>query len=156
MQIRAFGTERGPMGIPKDEKTPEFESLIAQAEAAVEALRDTYRLQLSADVAELEAIWSRFEEGASVEETLEALHAVAHNIKGQGGSFGYDLVTDIGASFCDYLRSAERRSSEELNIVHMHIRMLKTVSEHDISGDGGETGQRIVEKLKALTGREDG
>lgn len=144
------------MGIPKDEKTPEFESLIAQAEAAVEALRDTYRLQLSADVAELEAIWSRFEEGASVEETLEALHAVAHNIKGQGGSFGYDLVTDIGASFCDYLRSAERHSPEELNIVHMHIRMLKTVSEHDISGDGGETGQRIVEKLKALTGRDDG
>lgn len=143
------------MAIPKDDKTPEFESLIAQAEAAVEALRDTYRQQLASDVADLGTIWARYEEGAPVEETLEALHAVAHNIKGQGGSFGYDLVTDIGASFCDYLRSAERRSPEELNIVHMHIRMLKTVSEHDISGDGGETGRRIVEKLQRLTGREE-
>lgn len=141
------------MAFPKDEKTSEFESLIAQAEAAVEALRDTYRQQLVADVAELDAIWTRYEEGAAVDETLNALHSVAHNIKGQGGSFGYDLVTEIGASFCNYLRGAERSTPEELNVVHMHIRMLKTVSDHDISGDGGDTGRRIVEKLQLLTGR---
>ena len=143
------------MAVAKDEKTTEFESLIAQAEAAVEALRDTYRQQLASDVAELCDIWERFEAGEPVEKTLEALHAVAHNVKGQGGSFGYRLVTEIGASFCDYLRSGERRSPEELNIVHMHIRMLKSVSDNDISGDGGETGRRIVEKLHLLTGHED-
>ena len=143
------------MGIPKDKNKADFDSLIAQAEAAVEALRDTYRQQLASDVGELGAIWARYEEGAPLEETLDALHAVAHNIKGQGGSFGYDLVTDIGASFCDYLRSGERQSPEELNIVNMHIRMLKTVSDHDISGDGGETGRRIVEKLCLLTGRHE-
>ena len=143
------------MAVAKDEKTTEFESLIAQAEAAVEALRDTYRQQLASDVAELCDIWERFEASEPVEKTLEALHAVAHNVKGQGGSFGYGLVTEIGASFCDYLRSGERRSPEELNIVHMHIRMLKNVSDNDISGDGGETGRRIVEKLRLLTGRED-
>lgn len=143
------------MAVAKDEKTTEFESLIAQAEAAVEALRDTYRQQLASDVAELCDIWERFEAGEPVEKTLEALHAVAHNVKGQGGSFGYGLVTEIGASFCDYLRSGERRSPEELNIVHMHIRMLKSVSDNDISGDGGETGRRIVEKLHLLTGHED-
>ena len=81
------------------------------------------------------------------------MHSIAHNIKGQGGSFGYDLVTVIGASFCDYLRSGTRVSPEERNIVNMHIRMLKTVSDNNIAGDGGETGQRIAEKLRALTGR---
>jgi len=143
------------MAFPKDDKTPEFESLIAQAEAAVEALRDTYRQQLVADVEELSAIWTRYENGAPVEKTLKALHFIAHNIKGQGGSFGYDLVTEIGASFCDYLRSAEPQTPEELNIVHMHIRMLKTVSDHDISGDGGDVGRRIVEKLQLLSGRAE-
>lgn len=140
------------MAIPKDDKSPDFESLIAQAEAAVEALRDTYRVQLSSDVAELCDIWSRIEtEGVSTD-LLDALHGVAHNVKGQGGSFGYELVTEIGASFCDYLRSAKRVSPDELNIVHMHIRMLKRVSDDDISGDGGDTGARIVEKLRLLTG----
>lgn len=140
------------MTIPKDEKTEGFDDLIAQAEAAVEALRDTYRLQLRSDVQALEDAWVRLEGGAPVPAILDELHGIAHNIKGQGGSFGYDLVTDIGASFCGYLRSAQRLSQAELNIVNMHIRMLKTVSDNDISGDGGETGARIVEKLRVLTG----
>ncbi|PKQ06897.1 MAG: hypothetical protein CVT72_05125 [Alphaproteobacteria bacterium HGW-Alphaproteobacteria-11] len=144
------------MGIPKDEATGDYDSLIAQAEAAVEALRDTYREQLANDVAALEEVWSRLEGGAPAEATLAELHGIAHNIKGQGGSFGYDLVTEIGASFCDYLRSGSRSSADERNIIHMHIRMLKTVSENNISGDGGETGRRIAEKLDVLTGRSAG
>lgn len=141
--------------IPKDEKASEFENLIAQAEAAVEALRDTYRQQLAKDVDALFEVWSRLEAGAPVEGILDELHGIAHNIKGQGGSFGYDLVTDIGASFCRYLRSAPRVAPEELNIIQMHIRMLKTVSDNNIFGDGGETGARIVEKLRILTGSDD-
>lgn len=143
------------MGFPKDETGSEYGSLIAQAEAAVEALRDTYREQLVLDVAALEDAWARFEGGAPAEESLAEIHSIAHNIKGQGGSFGYDLVTSIGASFCDYLRSGSRVSPDERNIVHMHIRMLKTVSENNIFGDGGETGRRIAEKLNALTGRSE-
>ncbi|ABS63582.1 Hpt domain protein [Parvibaculum lavamentivorans DS-1] len=138
--------------IPKDEKASEFADLIAQAEAAVDALRDTYRQQLAIDVASLAEVWSRLEGGAPVEPILDELHSIAHNIKGQGGSFGYDLVTDIGASFCRYLRSSARVTPAELNIVQMHIRMLKTVSDNDISGSGGETGERIIEKLRILTG----
>jgi chemotaxis protein histidine kinase CheA len=142
------------MGIPKDDAAPNYEQLIAQAEAAVEALRDTYRQQLAEDVAALLATWAKLDAGVPVAEVLDELHSIAHNIKGQGGSFGYDLVTDIGASLCDFLRSGERSSPDERNIVHMHIRMLKTVSDNDISGDGGETGARIVEKLALLTGRD--
>lgn len=141
--------------IPKDEKASEFENLIAQAEAAVEALRDTYRQQLAKDVDALFEVWSRLEAGAPIEGILDELHGIAHNIKGQGGSFGYDLVTDIGASFCRYLRSSPRVAPEELNIIQMHIRMLKTVSDNNIFGDGGETGARIVEKLRILTGSDD-
>lgn len=141
------------MAFPKDDKTPDFDSLIAQAEAAVEALRDTYRVQLAADVEQLCEIWNRVEAEGISGDLLTELHGVAHNIKGQGGSFGYDLVTDIGASFCDYLRGGERVTPDELNIVHMHIRMLKRVADDDISGDGGETGLRIVEKLRLLAGK---
>ncbi len=94
------------MAIPKDDKSPDFESLIAQAEAAVEALRDTYRVQLSSDVAELCDIWSRIETEGVSSDLLDAPHGVAHNVQGQGRSFGYELVTELGASFCYYLRSA--------------------------------------------------
>ncbi|MGB3810256.1 MAG: hypothetical protein WA943_09165 [Parvibaculum sp.] len=133
------------------EKAVNYEDMIATAEAAVAALRDSYREQLMADSTMLARIWSRLETGASPAEVLHDIHAIAHNVKGQGGSFGYDLVTSIGASLCDYIRSGDRTSVDALNIVHAHIKILKMVGDNDIAGTGGETGERIVAKLYALT-----
>ncbi|HEX7777066.1 MAG TPA: Hpt domain-containing protein [Parvibaculum sp.] len=130
---------------------PDFEAMIAQAEAAIAALRDSYRDQLVCDVAALFEVWAQLEAGIAPAEVLTGVHAIAHNIKGQGGSFGYDLVTSIGASLCDYIRSGDRTSADALNVVFAHIKILKTVADNDISGTGGETGERIVAKLHALT-----
>lgn len=139
------------MAIPMDDAPDDFESMIARAEAAVEALRETYREQLAEDVASLCALWSRIEFEGVNQAKLDELHSIAHNIKGQGGSFGYDLVTDIGASFCAYLRGSPRMAPNELAILSMHIRVLKNVSDNNITGDGGETGARLMEKLRQLT-----
>tara|TARA_R110000824_G_scaffold390760_2_gene587478 strand:+ start:163651 stop:164067 length:417 start_codon:yes stop_codon:yes gene_type:complete len=133
------------------EKASNFEDMVAQAEAAVAALRDSYRAQLLEDVDALLQIWAGVEAGRDIAAIMKDVHAIAHNVKGQGGSFGYDLVTSIGASLCDYIRSAERSSADEINIVHAHIKILKMVGDNDISGTGGETGERIVAKLAALT-----
>ncbi len=133
------------------EKATDFEAMIAQAEAAVAALSASYRDQLMQDVQTLVDIWASLDQGVAAAEVLRQVQAISHNIKGQGGSFGYDLVTSIGASLCDYIRSAERKTADELNIVYAHIKILKMVSENDISGTGGETGERIVVKLAALT-----
>lgn len=139
------------MAIPMDEASDDFESMIARAEAAVEGLRDTYREQLAEDIASLCALWTRIESEGIDQAKLDELHSIAHNIKGQGGSFGYTLVTDIGASFCDYLRGGPRMAPQELAVVSMHIRVLKNVSDNNIFGDGGETGARLIEKLRQLT-----
>jgi hypothetical protein len=133
------------------EKAANYDDMIAQAEAAVAALRDSYREQLLIDSASLLELWSTLEKGASPAAVLQQVHAIAHNVKGQGGSFGYDLVTSIGASLCDFIRSGDRTTADGLNIVHAHIKILKMVGDNDISGTGGETGERIVAKLHALT-----
>lgn len=133
------------------EKLSDFDAMVAQAEAAVAALRDSYREQLMVDVAALLDVWAGLENGVPASEVMKQIHSIAHNVKGQGGSFGYDLVTSIGASLCDYIRSGERQSADEINIVHAHIKILKMVGENDIAGTGGETGERIVAKLAALT-----
>ncbi|MFZ3034668.1 MAG: Hpt domain-containing protein [Parvibaculum sp.] len=133
------------------EKAMDFEAMVAQAEAAVAALSASYREQLVADVETLTEIWASLEQGAPVDGVMSQLQSLAHNIKGQGGSFGYDLVTSVGASLCDYIRSGERKSIDEMNIVHAHIKILKMIAENDISGTGGDTGARILAKLATLT-----
>ena len=133
------------------EKAMDFEAMVAQAEAAVAALSASYREQLVADVETLTEIWASLEQGAPVDGVMSQLQSLAHNIKGQGGSFGYDLVTSVGASLCDYIRSGERKSIDEMNIVHAHIKILKMIAENDIFGTGGDTGARILAKLATLT-----
>jgi hypothetical protein len=149
MPGRSTGGER--MLMADTDTKPNYDDMIAQAEAAIAALRDSYRDQLVADVAALFDVWSQIEAGVPPVTVLANVHSVAHNIKGQGGSFGYDLVTSIGASLCDYIRSGDRTSADALNVVFAHIKILKTVADNDISGTGGETGERIVAKLHALT-----
>jgi hypothetical protein len=137
------------MGSP--DKADDFEAMVAQAEAAVAALSASYHSQLMSDVETLSEIWSGLEQGAPVAEVVAQMRSLAHNIKGQGGSFGYDLVTSVGASLCDFIRNGERKSVDELNIIHAHIKILKMIAVNDISGAGGDTGARILAKLVALT-----
>lgn len=125
--------------------------MVAQAEAAVAALSASYRAQLMSDVEKLVAIWADLEQGTPIADVMGRIRPLVHDIKGQGGSFGYDLVSSVGASLSDYIYNSERKSVDELNIVHAHIKILKMIAENDISGTGGDTGVRIIAKLVALT-----
>jgi chemotaxis protein histidine kinase CheA len=131
----------------------EYARLIAKAQAAVDALRDSYKEQLHKDVDEMFAAWRKLDEGADRGRVLDDIYAVAHNVKGQGGSFGYEFVTAVGASLCRFLRATPpRRSDEDLKIVHAHLDALALAVSNDMSGDGGEDGERILHDLSAMTG----
>lgn len=81
---------------------------------------------------------------------LEAIFAIAHNFKGTGRLFGYDLLTRIGESLCDYLRDRSRRPNARLDVVRVHVSALDFVVENRIQGHGGEAGVRLLAKLDAL------
>ncbi len=124
---------------------------LAQAEAAINALKGEYSQQLRTDVDQLAKIFALVTPKDPDARVLEDLFGIAHNLKGQAGSFGYDLVTSIAASLCDLLRQqAEHFSSHDVKIVGQHVQVLERVVSKGIVGDGGETGQKIVQSLRDL------
>jgi len=124
-------------------------AMLARAEAAIAALRDAYREQLASDVQRLFCLWDEMQAGLDQGEFLKRVHAIAHDIKGQGGSFGYDLATDIGASLSAH-SAVEDTACFAPNVLHLHFRMLRAVSTRDLAGDGGDTGHRFRTKLANL------
>ena len=74
------------------------EAAMAEAEAALRELAEQYPAYAAADVDQmaftLEALRSS---GGADAGLVGELHGVAHNIKGQGAAFGYDLMTSLGA-----------------------------------------------------------
>ena len=76
---------------------------------------------------------------------------VAHDIKGNGGSFGYDLMTAIGGSLSTFCRAIGGSGAEigdaRLEVIRVHIDAMKMVIDHGLEGDGGETGADMVAML---------
>jgi chemotaxis protein histidine kinase CheA len=149
--FHVFGN--GTMGSFNENGSGEYARLMAKAQAAVDALRDSYRNQFRKDVDQMLAAWRTLDEGADRRKVMEDIYGIAHNVKGQGGSFGYDFVTLVGASLCKFLRSAPGQSDDDLEIVHAHLSALDLASRDDMTGDGGEKGRKILHELSVMTGQ---
>ncbi|NQU71854.1 MAG: hypothetical protein HQ514_14975, partial [Rhodospirillales bacterium] len=81
-------------------------------------------------------------------EAIREIFGVCHNIKGQGSSFGYQLMTNIGGSLCDFIRDCEPATDFRLKVIEAHLAALEFVIDREIKGDGGDAGQGLVDKLK--------
>ncbi len=122
---------------------------VRRAEAAVAALAENYAVWVREDLAAArKALQKARETAPDNADALKEIFGVCHNIKGQGGSFGYELMTMIGGSVCEITREAGNASEYMLKVVEAHIAALEFVVEKGIKGDGGEAGRGLLDKLR--------
>ena len=125
---------------------------LARAEQATTALRANYtewaRIDVNHTQALLDAAKKRPE---GRREQLDLLHAAMHNIKGQGASFGYPLVTRIGQSLCRLVAPGRAIDEAGLKIAQAHLDALKLVLDQKVAGTGGEVGDKLAARLEDLT-----
>lgn len=140
--------------VPAD---PRAAPAIAAADRGMQALGDLYEATLVADCGYLdlcltdllERDWDRIE-------TWRLLRKKAHDVKGQAGSFGYRLATDIAHSLVlaltPVLESFDHRDRRKLALRHLlgtHVAALKLVANQRIKGDGGDEGRELLDELEA-------
>ena len=125
---------------------------ISEAEAAVAALADSFVEWITEDIGRAkEALEHAKTAPGDNREDLRAIFEVVHNVKGQGGSFGYNLLTKIGGSLCDYIREATSSADEkQLKVVAAHFAAMDFVLEKKILGDGGDIGKQLLGKIAQL------
>lgn len=87
---------------------------------------------------------------------MQALFAVAHEIKGQGGSFHYDLMTTIGNQLSQFVEHRESFDEAEMNVVRVHIDALRMVIAQHLEGDGGAAGKALVRGLQLIIAKVSG
>jgi len=125
---------------------------LERAEAAVANLTDQY---LDWVVQDLDRIGKAFEEletadEGSVPEKLEAVFQISHDIKGQGGSFGYDMMTSVGNQLCRLIEYADATNPKLIEAVGVHIETMKLVISQKIKGDGGKVGEQMLSGLEQI------
>ena len=73
---------------------------------------------------------------------------LAHDIEGQGGSFGYPLMSAIGESLGGCCRAMERCDETQLELIKAHVDAMKTVIGERLEGDGDAVGAKLIGLLR--------
>ncbi len=81
------------------------------------------------------------------EEVSDEIYGIAHNIKGMGSTFGYDLLTEISSILCEYGRNVAECGVSNSQVINNHISAIRLVVEHRICGDGGAKGRELINGL---------
>jgi len=116
------------------------------AAAALVAMGDEYAQDAAKDADQLLLC----AQNASLARTDDAVLAamsdvfdIAHNFKGQGATFGYDLVTLLGDALCEISRPINNPTTDDVPRVLKLSASLHTILHQRIVGDGGEVGAKL-------------
>lgn len=121
---------------------------MAEADAALLELTEAYPAYAAADVVQMESIHAALARGDGAPDGLIAeLHGVAHNIKGQGAAFGYDLMTRLGGALCGLTRDRTALDAPALDRVGALVAACRAVIERRLVGGGGAEGARLSAEL---------
>jgi chemotaxis protein histidine kinase CheA len=133
----------------EDDDNGNMSAALARAEAAVAALARDYLTWAQADLDLCHQHLSAARAApAQRADRITDLFGVAHNIKGQGSSFGYPLMTRLGQSLCHLTRLTHRFSDAELALITVHLDIMADVLQQEARGDGPPEMQAAVLKLE--------
>lgn len=76
------------------------------------------------------------------------MREIAHDMKGQGGTFGYPLMTIFAASLYDFVGPRAGVTDAHIEIIKSHIDSMAAVIKERVKGNGGEIGQALTKGLK--------
>lgn len=124
-------------------------STLDRAEAVIADLADDYLEWVQEDLVRIEAAYEALK--ASPDKgTLDAVFQIAHDMKGQGGSFGFDLMTAVGNQLCRLSERIDKIGPREVEMVRVHIDAMKVIITNKMKGDGGNAGGALLDGLDQM------
>jgi len=84
------------------------------------------------------------------------IHDLALELRGQGGTFGYPLISTFGKMLYDITGEGCREDDKSVEIAKSHIDAMRAVIREKIAGDGGEVGRELLKGLKMSIEKVDG
>ena len=129
---------------------PEIDtSLIEQAEKKIENMAGDYADWVAKSIRQLSRNLKQLAEGeGDSKELMERLNILAHEFRGQGGIFGYPLVTKFGKSLYDAtLDFNVKITPTHIDFFKAHVDAINAVMAEKIKGNGGEIGTSLLEGL---------
>lgn len=127
------------------------QEMVSKAEAVIAGLKSAYLDWVAEDLRRLTALCDEAQ-GADIwgrRAVMPRIFTIAHDVKGQGGSFGYDLMTLVGNQLCRFLESRDNWPDEELAVVVDLVTAMRRILDDSLEGNGGEAGATLIAGVKS-------
>tara|TARA_R110002072_G_scaffold65907_1_gene162873 strand:+ start:2175 stop:2657 length:483 start_codon:yes stop_codon:yes gene_type:complete len=126
-------------------------NVLREAEQAVDELQGDYPIWAQKDIDGLREAMALGKKGPdTLPQAIADIYKYALDLKGQGGGFGYDLITSIGDLLTKFMEERDQVSHRDFEIICAHVDAMQAVIRQDIKGDGGKIGNQIVDGLSEL------
>lgn len=84
-------------------------------------------------------------------ESLAVIAATAREVKGMAGTFGFDLLTQIGDSLYEFAVDLKGLSEKRIKLIGSHIDAMELVIDKRITGDGGPEARELLAAMGIAT-----
>ena len=81
------------------------------------------------------------------------INRLAHDLRGQGSTFGYPLITVFGKSLYETTLGGDEPSDQMVSFIGSHIDGINAVIRERIKGTGGEIGGELIRSLEVAKQR---
>jgi len=144
LKEKAGGAGAGAQGggtIPED--------VLAQATAALEQMAEDYPDWVARLIKELYEQHRRCVDTPDQRRAFfKTIRDIAHDMRGQGGTFGYDLISTFADSLYDFAGRSSGMTDNHVEIIKAHIDAMNAVIKGRVRGDGGDIGRALTKSLE--------
>lgn len=127
--------------------------LVKAAQDAIDDLSDDFRTRAQAELEQVHQLVGSANAADDPAPYLKQIFGIVHDLKGQGSTFGYTLLTSIGDNLCRFMHRSGEMKREQLTIVIPHVDALRAVVRLDVKGSDDPIGKEIVASLHKLSKR---
>lgn len=128
-----------------------FDGLEQKALNVISNMSKKYIEWASNDVVRLKQLFEQMRNlaGQEQEDLIRSdFYRTAHDIKGQGATFDYPLMSELGAHICASIKTTDTFDEQHLNAFLQDIKDMEQVLEKQLQGDGGQIGAQISNRLR--------
>jgi len=124
---------------------------IKRAETAIASLTDKYLEVVQKDLANLGAAADKLRtDTANRAQHLKRVFQIAHDMRGQGGSFGYPLITTICRQLCRFIEKVDDIGEGEVEVVTLHVDALSLVIRAKMTKPDSQEAQAMLKGLELV------
>ncbi len=123
-----------------------------RAEEAVSKLSEQYRDWALSDIETLRGCVASLSDDAKRDDAIAKIRSIAHDMRGQGSTFGYPLITRVAQSISGSLKLSLDTDGLAAEL-SSHIDAVAAIIESEATGDGGDKGRDILRSLEEKIGR---